>query len=297
MSNEIDIYNKSQLTAKDIRAQINLIQEVMRSVMKEETHYGTIPGCSKPSLYKPGAEKILATFRLTAEPIVEDLSDIDEIRYRINLKIISASGQIIGYGVGECSSDEEKYKWKKAVCDAEFNETPEDRRRVKWFKGYGNKSDYQVSQIRTEKADIANTILKMAKKRSLIDGCLTTTACSDIFEQDIEDLEGVIDIEKRNSKPPVQKPQRKSQGKEENATIKIKEVSRQAGEKNGKPWTKYCILSTDDVTYNTFSDTIGEDATTLQGTDVEVVVSFKASKYGNTINDDGFKMLAGEENA
>jgi hypothetical protein len=43
-------------------------------------------------------------------------------------------------------------------------------------------------QIRTEPADLANTILKMAKKRALIDAVLTATAASDIFTQDIEDL-------------------------------------------------------------------------------------------------------------
>jgi hypothetical protein len=43
-------------------------------------------------------------------------------------------------------------------------------------------------QIRTEPADVANTVLKMAKKRAQIDLTLTATAASDIFTQDVEDI-------------------------------------------------------------------------------------------------------------
>jgi len=35
---------------------------------------------------------------------------------------------------------------------------------------------------------VANTILKMAKKRAQVDAVITATAASDIFTQDIEDL-------------------------------------------------------------------------------------------------------------
>ena len=37
-------------------------------------------------------------------------------------------------------------------------------------------------------ADHYNTVLKMAKKRALVDAVLTTTAASDIFSQDLEEL-------------------------------------------------------------------------------------------------------------
>ncbi len=37
-------------------------------------------------------------------------------------------------------------------------------------------------------ADNYNTVLKMAKKRALVDAVLTATAASDIFTQDLEDI-------------------------------------------------------------------------------------------------------------
>ena len=168
---------ENSLTAVEVKAQVNLIQSVMAKVMKKDVHYGTVPGCGdKPTLLKPGAEKIMATFRLSAEPVIEDLSTDDEIRYRITVRMLSRLGEFVGAGIGECSSNEEKYKWRKAVCEEEFNETDEDRRREKWSKGYQAKKAYQTKQVRTNKADIANTILKMAKKRALVDGVLTATA-------------------------------------------------------------------------------------------------------------------------
>jgi len=126
------------LNAAEIRAGVNLIQEVMKSVMKKDVHFGTIPGTPKPTLYQPGADKILSTFRIAIEPIVEDLSTPDEARYRVIARATAqSSGVILGSGVGECSSSEAKYRWRAPVCDQEFNETAEDRRRNVWKKGPG----------------------------------------------------------------------------------------------------------------------------------------------------------------
>lgn len=192
------------LTAIDLQAQVNTIQQVMNQVMKSGTHYGVIPGCKEPSLFKPGAEKIMATFRLSPEIEIIDKSDIDQVRYQIKLRLKSPSGLYVGEGVGECSSNEEKYKWRRAVCTEEFEETTVDRRREKWSKGYQNKPNYKQQQIRTESADLANTILKMAKKRALIDAVLTATAASDCFTQDIEDLpEEYINQESQRQPEPV----------------------------------------------------------------------------------------------
>jgi hypothetical protein len=109
---------------------------------------------------------------------------------------------VLGVGVGECSSDEEKYRWRRAVNQAEWNETAEDRRRKKWKRG-GRSGDYQEIQVRTNPADIANTVLKMSKKRAMVDGVLTVTAASDIFSQDLEDIEEPAPEPMRAPKPPA----------------------------------------------------------------------------------------------
>lgn len=177
------------LALTEMRAQVNLIQQVLQSVMIKDTHFGVIPGTgNKPSLLKPGAEKIMATFRLAADPQVEDLSTPDCARYRVTVRLISPSGRHVGSGIGEASTAEKKYRWRAAVCPQEFDEAPADRKKEEWKKGWNNKPPYKAQLIMTDSADTANTVLKMAKKRALVDAVLTATAASDIFTQDIEDL-------------------------------------------------------------------------------------------------------------
>ncbi len=186
MSGELELVTQP-MSALDVRAQVNLIQEVMKSVMKGGTHFGIQPGAKKPSLWKPGAEKLASTFRLAVDPVVEELSYGDEFRVRVKANITEmGSGRFLGAGVGECSSAETKYQWRLAVCEEEYNETPEHMRRVKWNRG--DRGPYSQKQVRMNVADVANTVLKMAKKRAMIDGILTVTGASDIFTQDIEDL-------------------------------------------------------------------------------------------------------------
>lgn len=204
------------ISAKEIQAQVQAIQQVMAAVMKEGVHYGKIPGCGdKDTLLKPGAEKLMATFRLAADPQIQDLSTVDEVRYRVAVRMLTFDGRFVGSGIGECSSSEEKYKWRKAVCNEEYDEAPEDRKREKWIKPW-QKPAFKVKQVRTQPSDVANTVLKMAKKRGLVDGVLTATAASDIFAQDLEDMPeelretatedlrpaGVKDMESDNPKKP-----------------------------------------------------------------------------------------------
>lgn len=176
-------------TAASVRAHVNLIQEVMQAVMKEGTHYGKIPGTPKPSLWKPGAEVLAATFHIAPSYRIEDLSGPDFVRYRVVcVGTHQGTGTVLGEGVGECSSLEEKYKWRKASSQREFDNTPEDRRRIKYFYDRENRREYEIKQVRAECADQANTILKMACKRAQVAMTLNVLAASDIFTQDIEDL-------------------------------------------------------------------------------------------------------------
>jgi hypothetical protein len=190
MENTIVQYKMQQpQTADEIKEQVQSIQRVMRSVMQKDTHYGVIQGAgNKPVLFKPGAEMLLATFRIAVKPMVEDLSHGGEIRYRCHAQgVHMATDTIVGEGIGECSSGEEKYKWRAAVCPEEYDNTDPTRRRIKYRRHYRSGDIEQIRQVRQESADQANTILKMAKKRAEVDLCLTALACSDIFTQDLED--------------------------------------------------------------------------------------------------------------
>lgn len=175
------------LTVSEIKTHVGTLQQVMKSCMQTNHHFGVIPGCKKPSLWKPGAEMICSTFHLSPHILSEDVEETEgSIRVITRIALFSPDGVNRGEGSGLCESNEEKYKWRKAVCDEEWENTPEDMRRIKYGKSRGDV--YKVSQIRTNHADLANTILKMAYKRALVAATLVVTGASDIFTQDVEDM-------------------------------------------------------------------------------------------------------------
>lgn len=209
MGEVVSYQSRDVQTAAEMQTHVQRIQQVMQAVMKRDTHYGVIPYTDKPTLYKAGSEVLLTTFRVAVDPEVIDLSDDEHVRFRVIARgVHQTSGIVIGAGVGECSSAEEKYCWRDAICDEEFDDTDPDRRRVKYQKKRGG-GHFTRKQIRTNPADVANTVLKMAKKRAQIDLTLTALAASDIFTQDVEDLpEGHQHMAgERTTKPATSAPQ------------------------------------------------------------------------------------------
>jgi hypothetical protein len=179
----------THMAMAEILEREKVIQEVMKAVMKEDVHFGKIPGTNKPTLYKAGAEKLCTVFRIAPTYQVEDLSTDDCVRYRVTCYGTSqVSGVMLGTGMGECSSDEEKYRWIRAY-EREWNETPDTRRRKQHGWDKNARKEYEVLQVRTEPASMANTVLKMANKRAYIAMVLAVLAASDIFAQDLEDME------------------------------------------------------------------------------------------------------------
>lgn len=200
MSNIVHV--RQTLSAVELRAHKNVIAEVVRSVMQPDVHYGKIPGTDKPTLYQAGADCLLATFHIAPSFRVEDLSDANIARYRVTcVGTHQATGIVMGEGVGECSSSEEKYKWRRAICDEEYEATPETHRRTKFGRKSGG-GFYKTMQVRTDPSDFANTALKMAAKRAKVAMTLNVLAASDFFTQDVEDLpEGAMDREDEHAMP------------------------------------------------------------------------------------------------
>lgn len=208
----------------DLVAQVGHIQQVMHAVMKDGEHYGKIPGCGdKPTLFKAGAEKLAMTFRLAPEYDIQEREMPGGHReYRVMVRLVSIlTGVMVGAGVGLCSTMEGKYRYRAG--DGEITSVPVpknywDTRRsdptaaARILRETANKAGLPGSKFGTKKdaegrwmisthgervehdnpADYYNTVLKMAKKRALVDAVLTSTAASDIFTQDIEDMPEVI---------------------------------------------------------------------------------------------------------
>jgi hypothetical protein len=177
-------------------AQVEAVQELQKRMLRPDIDFGQIPGTPKPTLFKPGAEKLLAHFKLSiadARVEKEDLGD-GHVDYVVQLPVVNrATGEVVGVGVGSCSTRERKYN-------------------------------------RSSPYDIRNTVLKMAKKRALVDAALTTTASSHIFTQDVEDLidNGVMDAPGKSPAQPSGKPAAKSAQPDASAPVQPKQPRRSA---------------------------------------------------------------------
>lgn len=125
----------------------------IRSALVEGVDYGVIPtrrGPSKPSLWKPGAEKICGMLGVTAcFPTLRDyeqaaLSGVALEHIIIRCELRDAAGRVVAEGVGARS-------------------------------------------LRQDSGDL-NKALKMAEKSAMIDAALRMAGLSEIFTQDLEDI-------------------------------------------------------------------------------------------------------------
>lgn len=252
MQNEVAIrdsygvvnFEESAMNVESVTRQVAIIQNVMKSVMKQDEHYGTIPGTNKPSLLKPGAEKLNLVFRLRPEYQITKTELYNGHReYEVVCTLYHIpTGQSVGQGVGSATTMEGKYRFRggekkdtgKPVPKDYWNLKKTDPARAKELiggDGFGTakfEGEWRICELgekveHDNPADYYNTVLKMAKKRAHVDAILTATAASDIFTQDTEDMTEVIPGAaevKKESKPPLQEPQKKSGNGEQKPQMK-----------------------------------------------------------------------------
>lgn len=214
--------NEPQYSVAQMVAQRETIENLMVRVMKKDEHYGLIPGCGdKNVLLKPGAEKICYHFGLAP---TYDVTKTEMPGGHREYEIICTlthrpTGQAVGQGIGSCSTMESKWRFRKAgrkcpVCGTEGSIIKgKEEFGGGWIcwktnNGCGAKfkandeaiTSQQVGRIEHDNpADYYNTCLKMGKKRAFLDATLSSTAASDLFNQDVEEM-----VE--NGVPPEKKP-------------------------------------------------------------------------------------------
>jgi len=178
----------------DIQA-INRFQQVVHANLIQGQDFGVIPGTSKPTLLKPGAEKVAKLLGLCDHYEILDRQEdwkTPFFRYLVKCQLKTASHcLVVSEGFGECNSMESKYRyrwlWPKDL--------PEDFDKENTAKKVVNTRNGKVTQYRIDNDDIftqVNTLIKMAKKRALVDAALSAGRLSNVFTQDIEDIQDLL---------------------------------------------------------------------------------------------------------
>src|ERR1035437_4752061 len=187
------------------------VLRMQQELLVEKVDYGNVPGVDKPSLAKPGAEKLCLAYGLVARIetvlIPGDGVTPPTLTYDAAcwLHVGSFDGPIVGMGHGTCSSFEVKYRYRddKLKCpDCEMPLRHSKAPRTGWYCwrekggcGWQTTDDNDpivksqtVGQINNpDPHDLANTLMKMAEKRAHVDATLRTTGASGIFTQDMEE--------------------------------------------------------------------------------------------------------------
>ncbi|RKJ50818.1 hypothetical protein D7X33_32565 [Butyricicoccus sp. 1XD8-22] len=133
------------LTPEEATQRIQALKEFVQSSMVKGVDYGLINGFSKPTLLKPGAEKLCDAFGFSKTgDVVNRIEQWETGIFSYEVKVTlsnKVTGVIEAEGIGSCNSKETAYR-----CSDSFT--------------------------------IVNTLLKMAKKRALIDAVLSATRAS-----------------------------------------------------------------------------------------------------------------------
>jgi hypothetical protein len=176
-------------TIEDLKYMQHQVHKLLDEVLQEgiDNDYAVIPGTKKKSLLKPGAEKICNLFRFVPTIRAEEYRDGEDVTFRLTVSLSAASGNLLGEGIGQASTKETKFAWRKAVCEEEYEATDPWKRRFKWYVDDRTGRADTILQVRENPADKENNMLKIAKKRALIDAVLTVTGCSNLFTQDREE--------------------------------------------------------------------------------------------------------------
>jgi hypothetical protein len=225
MSEEITVYGGHQPAVVDNYMPVatvahamerrEIIKNFVSQAMTRDHDYGIIPGTPKPTLLKPGAEKLCNLFGLSPSfsCIKEDEDWTGDthggepfFNYKYVCRLVRNS-VVVGEGEGSCNSWEKKYRYRDsaptcptcgaaaiAVSKPEYGGGYYCNKRKGGCGAIFVKDDQAIesqSLGRVPNPDIAdqvNTIQKMAQKRALIAATLIACSASEFFTQDREDL-------------------------------------------------------------------------------------------------------------
>jgi len=192
-----EIQRPATFSFEEIKNSVGELDKFYKTLMQKGTDYDTIPGTPKPTLLKSGAELVRLRFGYNPQfKISKGNTDIEKgfIEYDVTCSLYEGN-LIVAEGVGNANSLESKWRFRW-VDERELPKgSSKENFTVKWIKNLkgGSYPKYRLDNENPQ--DLANTILKIAKKRAFVDAILTATGASRIFTQDVEDIDMPHDTE------------------------------------------------------------------------------------------------------
>ena len=210
---DADLYYSPIISMEEAVSKFRIVREYTSKCLSKGIDYGQSAG-GKPSLLKPGAEKVASLFGFTAhfqciDKILnfsgEGNPDHEPFFYFEYRCTLTKGDQFVGECEGSCNSWEKKYRYRKAElrCPKCGKATI---KRSKFGDGYycygkiggcgakfaGNDPaiiNQPKDDVRNfDTAEQVNTFQKMAQKRAFVGAVIVACNLSEYFTQDIEDM-------------------------------------------------------------------------------------------------------------
>ncbi|ORX23368.1 hypothetical protein BVF91_05930 [Thermoanaerobacterium sp. PSU-2] len=154
----IEYVPKVEVTLEQAVDNLRKLDQIRQKIMRQGVDYDVIPGTPKPTLLKPGAERLLQFFGLGHKiQLVDKKEDWDNGFFYYQYKVTIVK-QYPGYEI--------------IVAECEGSANSKERR-------YRNQDVFSI----------VNTLQKMAIKRALVGATLQATGTSGMFTQDLEDMD------------------------------------------------------------------------------------------------------------
>jgi len=170
----------------DVLVAQNEMRDLIAKTLQKGRDFGTVPGTDKPTLYKPGAERVNGALGLTPRfRIVEQEVDHDRVvPWRKTKHKYEWKNGKKGRKIGEEVVTGESYGLYRYVVECELVHRESGQVVASCIGSCSTMESKYIDRPR----DCENTALKMAGKRSYVGATLLAAGLSDQFTQDVEDL-------------------------------------------------------------------------------------------------------------
>jgi hypothetical protein len=145
-----------------VKHNASMAVKMVEELLNEGPDFGNIPGVKGKSLFDPGASKIFNAYNCyTDYRVIHSVEEDELISYTIQAIVIHrASQEIVGTGIGACSTREVKYKYRYVYNPEDYGYSEEEVSKLKQNK----EKAYRITN--PEEGELVNTIVKMAAKRA-----------------------------------------------------------------------------------------------------------------------------------
>lgn len=189
-----ELKTTTSMSIEDMKNWYGQFIEFSKSILVDKLDFGTIPWVSKPSLLKPGAEKLRVFYGLSVKmDRTGETMDIEKDFYDVSYMatVSNKDGLVMAQCEWSANTCEDKYRYSWVATNKKPSKDEAEHLKAqklgRWSKNWNDWVWMEKTEA-TNRLSLKNTIQKMAQKRAFVWAILMATGASEFFTQDVEDM-------------------------------------------------------------------------------------------------------------